>query len=94
MATYSQRQLCFVQCSGAVPGKYTARSCCCFAVAHVHEEGANTWWRFDDETVTEMPDGPIGEKADHGVAAHPATQGKKVGLTLHRSVVDLTCSSC
>jgi len=22
------------------------------AVAHVHEEGARKWWRFDDETVT------------------------------------------
>ena len=48
------------------------------AVAHVHEEAAGKWWRFDDETVTPMPQGPIGEKADHGVAANPAATGKKV----------------
>ena len=27
------------------------------------------WWRFDDETVVEMPKGPVGERSDHGVAA-------------------------
>jgi len=50
------------------------------AVAHVHEEGARKWWRFDDETVTVMPDGPIGEKADHGVAPNPVPSGRKVGM--------------
>jgi hypothetical protein len=39
------------------------------AVAHVRDEESGTWWRFDDETVTEMPDGPTGERGDHGVAA-------------------------
>ncbi|KAL0020878.1 hypothetical protein WJX77_005350 [Trebouxia sp. C0004] len=46
-------------------------------VAHIHEEGARKWWRFDDETVTVMPDGPIGEKADHGGAPNPVLSGKK-----------------
>ena len=50
------------------------------AVAHVHEEGARKWWRFDDETVTVMPDGPIGEKADHGAPPNPVPSGKKVGM--------------
>ncbi len=50
------------------------------AVAHVHEEGARKWWRFDDETVTVMPDGPIGEKADHGAPPNPVPAGKKVSM--------------
>ena len=52
------------------------------AVAHVHEDATDKWWRFDDETVTLMPDGPIGETADHGIAANPAAIGIKVTGTL------------
>lgn len=40
-----------------------------FSVAHVWDEEAKKWWRFDDETVAEMPKGPVGERSDHGVAA-------------------------
>lgn len=43
------------------------------AVAHVLEESTGKWWRFDDETVTPMPDGPVGEKADHGVSNASST---------------------
>ena len=51
------------------------------AVAHVLEGSTDKWWRFDDETVTAMPEGPIGEKADHGVAASSSgPSGKKVPL--------------
>ena len=39
------------------------------AVAHVRDETRARWWRFDDETVTAMPGGPIGEHGDHGVAS-------------------------
>ena len=39
------------------------------AVAHVRDETAARWWRFDDEKVTAMPGGPIGEHGDHGVAS-------------------------
>ncbi|KAL3150109.1 hypothetical protein ABBQ38_013448 [Trebouxia sp. C0009 RCD-2024] len=47
-------------------------------VAHVLEGSTDKWWRFDDETVTAMPEGPIGEKADHGVAASSSgPSGKK-----------------
>ena len=41
----------------------------CGAVAHVWDAEAKKWWRCDDETVTEMPKGPVAERADHGVAA-------------------------
>lgn len=37
------------------------------AVAHVRDEQAGKWWRFDDETVTEIQGGPTAERADHGV---------------------------
>ena len=47
-------------------------------MAHVLEESTEKWWRFDDETVTAMPEGPVGEKADHGVAAAPGASAKKV----------------
>lgn len=47
-------------------------------MAHVLEGGTAKWWRFDDERVTAMPEGPIGEKADHGVAAGAALSAKKV----------------
>lgn len=62
------------------------------AVAHVHEEGTRKWWRFDDETVTVMPDGPVGEKADHGGAPNPVPSGKKVGLLWHSSSVECPAS--
>lgn len=39
------------------------------AVAHVKEEGSEKWWRFDDEAVTLLPDGPMGCSTDLGVAA-------------------------
>ena len=35
-----------------------------------------------------MPQGPIGEKADHGVAANPAATGKKV-CTLSKGCLDV-----
>lgn len=38
-------------------------------MAHVWDADAKKWWRCDDETVTEMPKGPVAERADHGVAA-------------------------
>lgn len=38
-------------------------------MAHVWDDEGKRWWRFDDETVTEMPNGPVGEHGDHGVAA-------------------------
>ena len=41
----------------------------CGTVAHVWDAEAKKWWRCDDETVTEMPKGPVAERADHGVAA-------------------------
>ena len=41
----------------------------CGAVAHVWDAEAKKWWRCDDETVTEMPKGPVAERADHGVVA-------------------------
>lgn len=47
-------------------------------VAHVLEESTGKWWRFDDETVTTMPDGPVGERADHGVSTPPGTSTRKV----------------
>ena len=47
-------------------------------MAHVYEEAAQKWWRFDDETVTAMPDGPVGEKADNGMAAASMPSSKKV----------------
>lgn len=47
-------------------------------MAHVLEGSTGKWWRFDDETVTAMPEGPIGEKADHGFAAGAAPSAKKV----------------
>ena len=50
----------------------------CITVAHVLEESTGKWWRFDDETVTTMPDGPVGERADHGVSTAPGTSTKKV----------------
>lgn len=54
--------------------------CVSGAVAHVLEGSTDKWWRFDDETVTAMPDGPIGEKADHGIAATLGPSGKKVAV--------------
>ena len=39
------------------------------AVAHVRDETTTHWWRFDDEAVTAMPGGPVGEHGDHGVAS-------------------------
>lgn len=50
----------------------------CIAVAHVLEESTSKWWRFDDETVSAMPDGPVGERADHGISTAPGTSTKKV----------------
>ena len=47
------------------------------AVAHVRDEASGKWWRFDDETVTEMPQGPIGEKGDHGGVAPAAASALK-----------------
>ena len=47
-------------------------------MAHVLEGSTDKWWRFDDESVTAMPEGPIGEKADHGVAASAVPSAKKV----------------
>ena len=47
------------------------------AVAHVRDEASGKWWRFDDETVTEMPQGPIGEKGDHGGVAPAAASASK-----------------
>ena len=38
-------------------------------MAHVRDERSARWWRFDDETVTPMPTGPVGEHGDHGVAS-------------------------
>ena len=55
------------------------------AVAHVRDEASGKWWRFDDETVTEMPQGPIGEKGDHGggaPAAAPASKKSAAGKWL------------
>ena len=61
---------------------------CDFTVAHVYEEAAQKWWRFDDETVTVMPSGPIGEKADNGVAAAPLPSSKKVlSLTIRHNLL-------
>lgn len=54
------------------------RTCAFAAVAHVLEGVTSKWWRFDDESVTAMPEGPIGERADHGVAASSAPSAKKV----------------
>ena len=59
------------------------------AVAHIREEGSNKWWRFDDETVTAMPNGPMDSVGDLGVAAekkpppepHAAGTGKVAFLT-------------
>ena len=48
-------------------------------MAHVWDVGAKKWWRCDDETVTEMPKGPVAERGDHGVAAE-----KKVRCHLYR----------
>ena len=59
--------------------KLNVRDMAFVTVAHIHE-GASKWWRFDDETVTVMPHGPIGEKADHGGAPNPVPSGKKVGM--------------
>ena len=59
-----------------------------FVVAHVYEEPAQKWWRFDDETVTFMPNGPIGEKADNGMAAAPLPSSKKVlSLTFRHNLL-------
>ena len=49
----------------------------CPAVAHVWDADKKKWWRCDDETVTEMPKGPVAERGDHGVAAE-----KKVRLSI------------
>jgi len=56
-------------------------------VAHIKSDAAadgtgGTWWRFDDETVTKMEEGPFGT-TDHGAGAGGitgiATKGKKGG---------------
>lgn len=60
------------------------------AVAHVLEGSTDKWWRFDDETVTVMPEGPIGEKADHGVAAGTGPSGKKASFCMY-NLVQLVC---
>lgn len=52
-------------------------------MAHVLEGSTGKWWRLDDETVTAMPEGPIGEKADHGLAASTAPSAKKVASYKH-----------
>ena len=46
-------------------------------MAHVWDADAKKWWRCDDETVTEMPKGPVAERGDHGVAVE-----KKVRLSV------------
>lgn len=51
-------------------------------MAHVLEGSTDKWWRFDDETVTAMPEGPIGEKADHGLAAG-VSSAKKVSFCVY-----------
>ena len=56
------------------PDQPKKRFCCPDAVAHVWDDAARAWWRFDDETVTAMPLGPTGEHGDHGLAAE-----RKVG---------------
>ncbi len=57
-------------------------------VAHVWDEEAEKWWRFDDETVAEMPKGPVGERGDHGVAAE-----KKASPTVSNSSRSITMMS-
>lgn len=45
------------------------------------------WWRFDDETVTEMPDGPAGEAGDHGSTAATVAKKKKQASDLSSAEV-------
>ena len=46
-------------------------------VAHVRDANG-LWWRFDDEMVTRMEDGPAGEAADHGISANKPKEKKVV----------------
>lgn len=56
----------------AAPHAHSTFSC---AVAHVWDAEARKWWRCDDETVTEMPKGPVAERGDHGMAAEKKVCG-------------------
>ncbi|KAF5832457.1 hypothetical protein DUNSADRAFT_11624 [Dunaliella salina] len=52
-------------------------------VAHIKDE-AGMWWRYDDETVTQLGSFPLGEPSDHGsanTAAAASTKGKGGRLT-------------
>jgi hypothetical protein len=66
------------------------------AVAHIMDEETRDWWRFDDETVTRMDKGPLGESADHGMPI--AKSEKKVGSAHLRCLLacwllETACSS-
>ena len=65
----------------------------------MRDETAARWWRFDDETVTAMPGGPIGERGDHGVASAerkvrryvvPCVFRRTCGARLKPSIVNIT----
>jgi len=40
-------------------------------VAHI-KDAAGMWWRYDDETVTQLGSFPLGDPSDHGSSSSTA----------------------